>query len=120
MYSKRLIIQAIVGGHTQFLTKAQGMPPNIETTLTKMISKFLWGDTKPRIANATLHAPITKGGLRILDLKTRNEAIEIIWLKSYLNFSLSCQPWATLTDHIILATTPRTKADTKMNPFLQT
>ena len=26
LYGKRLIVQAVVGGHTQFLTKAQGMP----------------------------------------------------------------------------------------------
>jgi hypothetical protein len=96
------------------------MPPDIETALTKMISKFLWGDSKPRIASTTLHAPITNGGLDILDIKTSNEAIEIIWLKAYLNFSPSRQPWATLTDLIILATTPCTGEGTRTNPFLQT
>jgi len=45
---KRLIIQVVVGGHTQFLTKAQGMPEPIEKALTKIISNFIWGeDNKP-------------------------------------------------------------------------
>lgn len=34
---KRLIIQAIVGGRTQFLTKAQGMPDTIREALRKEI-----------------------------------------------------------------------------------
>ena len=37
IYGKRLTIQAIVGGYTQFLTKAQGMPPHIKTALEKII-----------------------------------------------------------------------------------
>jgi ribonuclease HI/exonuclease III len=119
---KRLIIQSIVGGHTQFLTKAQGMPTEIETAITKIISKFIWGqETDPRIAAATLQSPIEKGGLNILDIKARNEAIEIIWLKSYLNFSPSRPLWAVVTDHIILATTPpHLRKDAMINPFLQT
>ena len=39
---KRVIIQAIIRGHTQFLAKAQGMPAHIEDALTKMMSNFLW------------------------------------------------------------------------------
>lgn len=118
---KRLIIQAIVGGHTQFLTKAQGMPPPIETAITKIVSNFMWGqDTKPRIAAQTLHRPIEDGGLNLLDIKSRNEAIEIMWLKTYLNFTNSRQPWAIVTDHIILATAPpHYVAAAKNNPFLQ-
>ena len=52
---KRIIIQAIIGGHTQFLAKAQGMPPQIEAALTNIMSKFIWNQgTRPRIAMTTL------------------------------------------------------------------
>jgi hypothetical protein len=37
MKGRKAIIQIIVGGHTQFMTKAQGMPPHIEAALTKTI-----------------------------------------------------------------------------------
>ena len=119
---KRLVIQAIVSGHTQFLTKAQGMPQPIEKVLTKLIRDFLWGEeSKPKIAAQTLQRPINEGGLNILDIESRNEAIKIIWLKSYLNFSPTRHPWVAVTDHIILATAPpKLVEDTINNPFLQT
>jgi hypothetical protein len=118
---KRLIIQAIVRGHTQFLTKAQGMPPSIETAISKIVSNFIWGqDAKPRIAAQFLYHPIEDGGLNLLNIKSRNEAIEIMWLKMYLNFTNSCQPWAIVMDHIILATAPTHYIDAvRDNPFLQ-
>ena len=38
----------------------------------------------------------------------------------YLNFTNSCQPWAIVADHIILATAlPHYVAAMKDNPFLQ-
>jgi len=83
------------------------MPTHIEDALMNIMSTFIWEQgTKPRIAMATLRSPILEGGLNILDVKSRNEAIKIIWLKVYLNFSPSCQKWATVTDHIILAVAP--------------
>ena len=104
---KCVVIQAIMGGHIQFLTKAQGMPPHIEKALTNIMSAFIWGqETRPRIVMDTLRRPIPEGGLNILDIKARNEVIEIIWLKTYLNFSPSHQKWATIMDHIIVAAAP--------------
>jgi hypothetical protein len=85
---RKLIIQAVVGGYTQFLTNAQGMPTHIESALRKIISNFLWDDDSSlRIASNTLCRPINEGGLDLLDVAARNEAIDIIWLKKYLNFS---------------------------------
>jgi len=118
---KRLIIQAIIRGHTQFLTKAQGMPPTIIEALNKLIKEFIWGQgSKPRIAMATLQRPINEGGLNLLDIESRNDAIEIIWLKAYLNFTASRQQWAVVTDHILFASAPEYPAeDVRDNPYLQ-
>ncbi|KAH9051453.1 hypothetical protein EDB87DRAFT_1571679, partial [Lactarius vividus] len=94
-------------GHSQFLTKAQGMPKNIEATLTKMIRNFIWGEDKqPRLAMEILQKPLKEGGLSLLDVKARNEAIEIGWLKTYLNFSPTRPTWATVTDLTIAAAAP--------------
>ena len=38
---QKTIIQAIIEGYTQFLTKTQGMPTNIEETLMKMARDFI-------------------------------------------------------------------------------
>ena len=75
--SRKIITQMIVGSHTQFLTQAQGMPGEIEEILSKIIKDFMWeDDSSPRIANETLIRPITKGGLDLLDLEARNDAID--------------------------------------------
>ena len=44
MASRKTIIQVVVGGCTQFLAKAQGMPKHIETALISIIRDFMWGE----------------------------------------------------------------------------
>src|SRR5712691_6562983 len=105
---KARLVQAIVGGFTQFLTQVQGMPTQVEVALNKIISSFLWDDgLGPRIAMEFLHQPKEAGGLGILNIHARNEAIDLMWLKAYLNFSPSRQPWAAVTDLIIDAVAPK-------------
>jgi hypothetical protein len=118
---RKLIIQTVVGGHTQFLTNAQGMPTHIETALKKIISGFMWDDdSSPRITTDTLCRPINQGGLNLLDITVRNEAIDIIWLKKYLNFSVTRPIWAVITDIIIQELAPKRGNDKiNYNPFLQ-
>ena len=43
---KRLIIQMIVAGMTQFLTKAQGMPESIISTIITITRNFIWDKKK--------------------------------------------------------------------------
>ena len=43
---KSQIIQATVGGLTQFLTQTQGMPPHVEQALNNIINDFIWDDGK--------------------------------------------------------------------------
>ena len=121
MKGRKTIVQAVIGGCTQYLTMAQGMPPNVEAALTKIARDFMWNDdSSPRLALDILYKPITEGGLKLLDIKTRNEAIEIMWLKSYLNLSPSRPAWATVTDLLIDTAAPlSTNAKARENPFLQ-
>ena len=73
------------------------MPQEIETVIQRIIQEFLWdSEAKPRIAPGTLELPLDKGGLNLLNVKTRNEAIEIMWLKAYLNFSPTRPTWASV------------------------
>ena len=122
LHGKRLITQMIIGGCTQFLTQAQGMPKHIEDELTKVIRNFIWDDSVvPRIALDYLYYPTKEGGLDLLDIKARNEAIEIIWLKAYLNMSPNRPTWAKITDIIIdAAAPPGYNAQARINTFLQT
>ena len=98
------------------------MPAHIEDALTKTIRNYIWdNDAHPRIGLEYLYKPLNKGGLNLLDIKSRNEAIEIIWLKDYLNLTPSRQMWARATDILINASAPPgTSATARINTFLQT
>ena len=118
---KRLIVQAIVGGRSQFLTKAQGMPENVRKALTKEIRNFLWDDEhqKSGIGMEHLENTTEQGGIKLLNLKTRNEAIEIVWLKEYLNLTKSRPTWAFVTDILLNGTSPAgLNEKTRQNAFL--
>jgi hypothetical protein len=119
---RKLITQITVGSLTQFLTKAQGMPKRIEDALIKITRDFIWDDsTRPRIAMETLYRPTEEGGLNLLDISARNKAIEIIWLKTYLEPPPKRPLWAKLSDVIIDAAAPRhTIPKARINTFLQT
>jgi hypothetical protein len=45
-----------------------------------------------------LHHSKEAGSLNILDIKSRNEAIDLMWLKTYLDFSPNHPPWAAIMD----------------------
>ncbi|KAJ3755193.1 hypothetical protein EV360DRAFT_18365, partial [Lentinula raphanica] len=63
MEGRRLIISMVVGGMTQYLTKVQGMPPEVEEKLEKRIRRFLWDEkTHVRVNKETIMAPIEMGG----------------------------------------------------------
>lgn len=121
LYGKRLIAQAIIGGHTQFLTKAQGMPVHIENEMVKIIRDLIWdNDVHPRLSMEHMHKPLNEGGLNLLDIRARNEAIELVWLRDYLNLTPSRQTWAKVSDILINATAPPgTSAVAVVNTFLQ-
>lgn len=119
---KRLIAQAIVGGRTQFLTKVQGMPETIREALTKEIKQFIWEDNDhaPRLGMNHLERD-KEGGIKLLNIKNRNEAIEIVWLRDYLNLKETRPIWAHITDILINETTPPSlDENTRANAFLQT
>ena len=121
VHGKRLIAQAIIGGRTQYLAKVQGMPPRIEDAIQKIIQEFIWDNEPiPRLKPTILELPLEEGGLNLLSVKTRNEAIEIMWLKSYLNFSPSRPTWAIITDILINASAPPNISPLgKLNTYMQ-
>ncbi|EIW62339.1 uncharacterized protein TRAVEDRAFT_82525, partial [Trametes versicolor FP-101664 SS1] len=88
LHGRKMAVDLEIGGRTQFLAKAQGMPQAVEDKLTRMIADFMWaGDKHPRVDRATLYAPVEEGGLGVLCIAARNEAIDLIRLQDYLNLS---------------------------------
>jgi hypothetical protein len=86
---QKLIVQMVVGGMTQYLSQVQGMPSETKNKIEKRIRKFIWGDrTLPPINLETVQSPVQTGGRSLFDIRVRNKAIDIMWLKSYLSFSV--------------------------------
>jgi exonuclease III len=118
---KRHVVQWIVGGRTQFLAKAQGMPKNIEKRLEKAMMRFVWNDiTTYTVSKAQLSLPLHEGGMNLLDVKVRNQAIELMWLKDYLDFSPKRKTWAFVADLLINTVLPEgLNRESIQNIFLQ-
>ncbi len=113
-----------VGGMTQFLTDVQCMPTHVCKRLERILRGYLWNDrVQPPVSMEQVCAPVECGGLGILDLEARNDAIDVIWLKTYLDFSSHRPVWAYVVDDIFARTVTLdcTAKDetTRVNPLLQ-
>ena len=124
---RRLITQMIIGGMTQYLAKVQGMPDTALKTLKTIICNFAWsGENKPTISMAHMSSTKNKGGKKVLDIYTRNEAIQLTWLQAYLKLDETRPTWAFIADAILGNDVPgelRSLAHnphTRVNQYLQT
>lgn len=124
LHGRKLAVDLEVGGRTQFLAKAQGMPKAVEDKLVKMIADFMWaGDKHPRVDRATLYASIENGGLGVLNIPARNEAIDLVRLQDYLNLSSTRPRWALVADALlskaVAAVSKQSDPKARHNCFLQ-
>ena len=123
---RRLIIQMQVAGVTQYLTKVQGMPKDVETELNKQIRKFMWNyETTDTVNQSQMYAPHEKGGKKLLDIEARNKAIHLTWLKAYLNLGPDRATWTFFADAIICTDIPKSRLidddpESRIMPFIQT
>ncbi|KAI9069624.1 hypothetical protein FKP32DRAFT_1546809, partial [Trametes sanguinea] len=85
MYGRKLIVDIELGARTQFLARAQGMPGPVLDTLQRIALRFVWKDeTHARVNADTVYRPVAEGGLNLLNLKHRQDAIALQWLREYL------------------------------------
>lgn len=121
---RRLIAQMVIAGMTQYLTQVQGMPAHIEKLVMRRANKFMWGGKSSLVNEQTMFRPIDKGGQALVDIKTRNKAISVIWLKSYLKFGQDQPLWAYVADALMATNAPKSEENyngrIKISPFLQT
>ncbi|PBK85250.1 hypothetical protein ARMGADRAFT_942241 [Armillaria gallica] len=120
---RRLLIQIYAGGLTQFLTQAQGMLDSVLMQVQRMICNFAWDNQgKTSMNKSIMLAVIADGGMQVLDIKMRNDAIEVMKLKSYLRFDANQPSTVYVKDAIInqhiKKGTPQVKA--MANTVLQT
>lgn len=120
---KRLIVGMEVGGNTQYLTRVQGMSPEIERRLAQRITSFMWDEKSSMVNAETLRAPLIDGGKNLLDIGARNEAIELMKLKSYLAPATVRPRWALVADSLFAEQIPQDQKigrELRRQTFLQT
>src|SRR5258708_8333534 len=113
---RRHIIQMIIRGKTQFLTAAQGMPCKYEDLLNKRIQTYLWNsDSPPPVTTSLLSESHQKGGIKVLDIKARNEAISIMKLRKLADHSSECPIASDVVLELILACIKQTNLPNNEN-----
>ena len=121
---RRLIIGMVIGGYTQYLTRVQGMPKEVEDLFTRRIHNFMSeGKTTPMISLSMLHGNPEDGGKKVLDIVAWNQAIDLMKVKSYLTLDQERPKWAFAADVLIsnnVTITSQVHDDlSKTNLFLQ-
>ncbi len=88
IHGRCLLIQIVVSGMTQYLTRVQGMPKSVVDHLKLTICTFTWdNERKSPVKADTMSAPIEEGGVQLMDLELQNKAILVMRLKSYLSLN---------------------------------
>src|SRR5260370_25408268 len=102
----------IIGGKTQYITTAQGMPEHYVNLLTKRIRSFLWNtEAIPPVATELLSELLSQGGRKILDLRVRNDAINIIKIKKLVDHSENRPLASDVTIAIIAKALPKSTTE---------
>ncbi|KLO08570.1 hypothetical protein SCHPADRAFT_835136, partial [Schizopora paradoxa] len=114
----------VAAGRTQYLTEVQGMPTSVEDRLVKRITNFMWKDSRQRpVSIETMYRPIHEGGLGLVDIRRRNEALGVKWLQRFLHFEKRPK-WTYIGDALIAKNSIKKEKgisnSVKSNIFLQT
>ncbi|OCH95327.1 hypothetical protein OBBRIDRAFT_699685, partial [Obba rivulosa] len=97
----------------------------VTASLNTIVKNFIWkGARVPPINKETLCADTAQGGLKLLDILTRNQAIQLTWVRSYLTLGNARPTWAYVADELIAkhvsSAGGKIQSLAQMNCFLQT
>ncbi|OJT03797.1 Transposon TX1 uncharacterized 149 kDa protein, partial [Trametes pubescens] len=105
---KKQVVQMVVASMSQFMANVQRMPEHVTKRLTKLIRNYIWDDKHiVPVSMDRLCMPYEAGGLNLLDLEARNEAIDVMWLRAYLNMGAKRQLWALVADDLFATAVPK-------------
>ncbi|KAI4294040.1 hypothetical protein K525DRAFT_180766, partial [Schizophyllum commune Loenen D] len=99
---RRHAVSFTIGAMTQYLTEVQRMPEEVKKRLIALERSFYWdGKSTSPVALEYLYAPFENGGRKLLDIQSRNDAIDLVWLKDYLNMGPNRPTWAYIADALL-------------------
>ncbi|KAJ7587776.1 hypothetical protein C8J56DRAFT_1051005 [Mycena floridula] len=99
---KRHTVQMTIAAMTQYRSQVASMPKVIAKRIEQIQRTYIWNGAKSStISKDRLASEIDKGGKKIMDIGSRNEAIDLMRLKTYLNLDPDTRPtWAYVADCI--------------------
>ncbi|KAJ7126526.1 hypothetical protein C8R43DRAFT_897802 [Mycena crocata] len=117
------VVQITIGSMTQYLTQVNEMQPQTMKHLLKSQREFMWGGKSSPVQREMLMAPRAQGGKKMLDLRARNDALQLMKLKTYLDLDPETRAtWCFLTDRRLqkIVTDPTSfDAPALVNCFIQ-
>ena len=123
---KKLILKTLITSKSWFLATVNGMPKHIQIEMEKNMKDFLWdGRKKGLITMEAASAPRENRGLGIPNIEARLKAIQIMWLKKYLDIKEKRLTWVWLADNLIAKdivpnTTPKVDTLSRISWIKQT
>jgi len=107
---KEIILKSLVQSKANYLATVNGMPKDIEEKMKKIYKEFIWNKKDRGLMQWNqIIAPRDQGGLGIPDIRSRVEAIEIMWIKKWLSPNENKPKWTHIMDEILkrnIAKTP--------------
>ncbi|KAF5328335.1 hypothetical protein D9619_013331 [Psilocybe cf. subviscida] len=121
---RKIILQWVVGGMTQYLTNIQGMPLAVEKQLDKICREYAWDNEGRAMVNTqTMANSLADGGKGVINVKQQNDAIVLAQIRDFLAPSNDAEkPWAPFMREILAhyaQSYPKTDPMIRDNPFLQ-
>lgn len=104
---KELVLKALIQFKATYLMTVNGLPKDIKDKMKRMYKEFIWDNKKALMSWEQIIAPRDKGRLRVPDIKSRLEVIEIMWIKKWLALTEKRPKWATILNKIIMEKIPK-------------
>jgi hypothetical protein len=105
---KEIVLKALVQSQAIYLATVNGLPQDTERRMEKMYRNFVWdGKEKGLMEWKKAIAPKSLGGLNLPDLRSRIQAIQIMWIKKWLSPPSIKPVWAFFLDAIISQNIPK-------------
>ena len=85
---KITVINSLAISKLIYLASTILVPENVYDEVKQVILDFIWNGSTPKIAYSTLIQSIEKGGLKLVDFRTKVKSFSISWVKRFSNDSL--------------------------------
>ena len=82
-YGKVVILKSLILSQFVYVASVLPIPPKLVVDLNKLMYNFLWNSKREKVKRAVLINDTIKGGLRMIDLKSKFQSLHLSWLSKF-------------------------------------